>query len=141
MFNDRFTVESLGHDQGPLTHQPRCCFGPRVSLNYQRKVGLQMNVCALLSLTRFGLNAGDSDRVLSAARHYSFVGSEPGSANQICHKTNLSKLTGKAKHRSHLAPRFRGCKTVNQICEAVDLDKCQSIRRHITILIDSRWAT
>src|SRR5687767_6897193 len=86
-----------------------------------------MNICALLSLSRFRLNAGDCDCVLSAARDYSFVRTEPGSANQIRHETDLPELAREAKHRSQFAPRFCICETIDNISQAIDLHKGQNI--------------
>jgi hypothetical protein len=103
-----------------------------VSLDYQREVRLEVKVWTVVGLSGIGLDAGDRNGVLSTARNNSFVRTEAGATNEIGDQTHLPKLTGKAEHWSELAPGFRACETVNQICQAVDLDKCQRISRNVT---------
>jgi hypothetical protein len=132
VFEDRLSVDSLRDYRRPLTNKPRRRLRLRVSLDYQRKLRFEVKVWTVVSLSRIGLNAGDRDRVLSTARNNRFVRTETGATNEIGDQTYLPKLTGKAEHWSELAPGFGACKTANQICQAVDFDKCKRISRNVT---------
>src|SRR6185295_7874480 len=106
-------------------------------LDDQREIGLQVKVRPFFVLTRLSLDAGDSDRILSASHQNSFVGPEPCPTHQIREESDLTKLTRQAQRRPDLAPRVRARQTVGKISETINLNKCERRSGNISHHVDA----